>query len=124
MILVGHSDFIVPLLELFNWHIIDNPPPSSSIFIDFFECTDGVGAERWKVQVRFHPNSRDLADQIVLPYDELSSDGLNTNEKFENWIMAGLNSFAKYTGTHILDFKIVGTQSYSYNHTIAPFASV
>ena len=62
---------------------------------------------------------------MVLPYsDKIGSDGLNTNENFENWLMAGLKAFTKYTGADRLDAKVINERSWSYNHNIAPFSSV
>jgi len=43
----GHAENVTPLLDVFKWHVLENPPPASSIFVDYLECEKCKGAEQW-----------------------------------------------------------------------------
>ena len=60
ILLSGHASNVTPLLELFNVHILDNPPPASSIWVNYYVCeTCHNRDESFKVEVLFCADPRD-----------------------------------------------------------------
>ena len=62
----GHASNVTPLLELFNHHVLPNPAPASSVWVNFFECESCEGEERYKLEVLFCNEPRDLSECELL----------------------------------------------------------
>ena len=91
----GHESNVTPMLEFLNNHIFVNPAPASSVWVNFFECESCEGDERYKLEVLFCSNPRDLSEcEVLSPWKEEHDGSAITNADFEKWLADGLAKYA------------------------------
>ena len=117
----GHSSNVVPMREFLGDHDGQKTPPASSIWVNFFECEECDGDERYQLEILYCSNPRDLSEcKLLNPIDGGEQQSV-TNAAFETWLTAGQASYATQNGLDSLDMQNICNTDYVHDAENHPY---
>ena len=110
-------------MDLFGHHILSNPTPASTIWVNMYECEECSGDERFKIEGSYCWDPRDLEACWTHKFDPITQqeDGTITNVSFEEWMTRGLENYAKSNGIESMDMNEICKVPYKYDPVNFPY---
>ena len=118
--LAGHSSNIKPLNGLFNNFMLRNPPPSSSIWVSYYECETCDDDKRIMTEVQFCSGAEDDYECEKLAYNDLT-DGTSSASDFSAWLSSNLEMYASQNNLNSQNIEDICEVDYTYNPDVNPY---